>query len=124
MQSVDSCSAPAEEVKSVSLPAIWKSYRSPEGRKYYVNTSTNETTWERPCDSTTTFRITSHRNSVHGRHALGATGNVLEHPDVFKRKTSMNNQVQSIYTYSTVIVSMYLKEHTSHSNIPLLLRFR
>lgn len=40
---------------------------------------------------------------VHGRHALGATGKILEHPDVFKRKTSMNHQVQSIYIYSTVI---------------------
>ncbi|XP_056609261.1 NEDD4-like E3 ubiquitin-protein ligase WWP2 [Triplophysa dalaica] len=101
MESVVSCSAPAEEVKSVFLPVGWKSYRSPEGRKYYVNTSTNETTWERPCDSTTTLRSTSHRNSVYGHHGLGATGKVLDHPDVFKTKTSMNNQVQSIYIYNS-----------------------
>ncbi|XP_065119232.1 growth arrest-specific protein 7a [Paramisgurnus dabryanus] len=91
-QSVVSCSVPVE-VKSVCLPVGWKSYRSPEGRKYYVNTSTNETTWEPPCDSTTTMKATrTHRNSVHLRHNVGATGKVLEHPDVLLRKTSMNNQ--------------------------------
>uniref|UniRef100_A0A8C1JRB8 Growth arrest-specific 7a n=1 Tax=Cyprinus carpio TaxID=7962 RepID=A0A8C1JRB8_CYPCA len=41
---VVSCSMPAEEIESVSLPVGWKSYISPEGRKYYVNTSTKGTT--------------------------------------------------------------------------------
>uniref|UniRef100_A0A8C7NW15 Growth arrest-specific protein 7 n=1 Tax=Oncorhynchus mykiss TaxID=8022 RepID=A0A8C7NW15_ONCMY len=30
------------------LPQHWKCYMSPQGRRYYVNTSSNETTWERP----------------------------------------------------------------------------
>uniref|UniRef100_A0A8C1QF00 Growth arrest-specific 7a n=1 Tax=Cyprinus carpio TaxID=7962 RepID=A0A8C1QF00_CYPCA len=55
---------PAEEIESVSLPVGWKSYISPEGRKYYVNTSTKETTWERPSTSTTSPKASgSHQHS-------------------------------------------------------------
>uniref|UniRef100_A0A8C5WMP9 Growth arrest specific 7 n=1 Tax=Leptobrachium leishanense TaxID=445787 RepID=A0A8C5WMP9_9ANUR len=36
------------EDPSQGLPQGWLSYMSPQGRKYYVNTITNETTWERP----------------------------------------------------------------------------
>ncbi|KAL1277659.1 hypothetical protein QQF64_024332 [Cirrhinus molitorella] len=92
-QPVVSCSMPAEEIESVCLPVGWKSYRSPEGRKYYVNTSTKETTWERPSTSTTSPKASgSHRHSVNGRQLLGASGHVLEHPDVSLRKTSLSNQ--------------------------------
>ncbi|XP_050956489.1 growth arrest-specific protein 7a isoform X4 [Labeo rohita] len=69
-QPVVSCSMPAEEIESVRLPVGWKSYRSPEGRKYYVNASTK----------------------VNGRQLLGASGQVLERPDVSLRKTSLSNQ--------------------------------
>ncbi|XP_029570673.1 growth arrest-specific protein 7-like [Salmo trutta] len=41
-------SLPVEDVGE-PLPQHWKCYMSPEGRRYYVNTSSNETTWERPC---------------------------------------------------------------------------
>uniref|UniRef100_A0A8C9XYF0 Growth arrest specific 7 n=1 Tax=Sander lucioperca TaxID=283035 RepID=A0A8C9XYF0_SANLU len=30
------------------LPPQWRCYMSPQGRQYYVNTTSNETTWERP----------------------------------------------------------------------------
>uniref|UniRef100_A0A2K6CXR3 Growth arrest-specific protein 7 n=1 Tax=Macaca nemestrina TaxID=9545 RepID=A0A2K6CXR3_MACNE len=39
---------PGEESQTVILPPGWQSYLSPQGRRYYVNTTTNETTWERP----------------------------------------------------------------------------
>ncbi|XP_048031799.1 growth arrest-specific protein 7a isoform X2 [Megalobrama amblycephala] len=93
MQPVVSCCMPTEEIKNGSLPVGWKSYRSPEGRKYYVNTSTKETTWERPSISTTISKATgSHQHSVNGRPPLGASGHVLEHPDVSLRKTNISNQ--------------------------------
>uniref|UniRef100_A0A8C7D1P1 Growth arrest specific 7 n=1 Tax=Oncorhynchus kisutch TaxID=8019 RepID=A0A8C7D1P1_ONCKI len=40
-------SLPVEDVGE-PLPQHWKCYMSPQGRRYYVNTSSNETTWERP----------------------------------------------------------------------------
>uniref|UniRef100_A0A4W5QWD3 Growth arrest specific 7 n=1 Tax=Hucho hucho TaxID=62062 RepID=A0A4W5QWD3_9TELE len=40
--------APADETKSVPLPQGWRCYMSPEGCRYYVNTASKETTWERP----------------------------------------------------------------------------
>nr|KAF6415743.1 growth arrest specific 7 [Molossus molossus] len=42
---------PGEESQTVILPPGWQSYLSPQGRRYYVNTTTNETTWERPGSS-------------------------------------------------------------------------
>uniref|UniRef100_A0A8C8ZVP4 Growth arrest-specific protein 7 n=1 Tax=Prolemur simus TaxID=1328070 RepID=A0A8C8ZVP4_PROSS len=42
---------PGEESQTVVLPPGWQSYLSPQGRRYYVNTTTNETTWERPSSS-------------------------------------------------------------------------
>ncbi|RXN19838.1 growth arrest-specific 7-like isoform X1 [Labeo rohita] len=71
---------PAEEIESVRLPVGWKSYRSPEGRKYYVNASTK-----------------ADKPMLYGKHMLlgnllGASGQVLERPDVSLRKTSLSNQ--------------------------------
>ncbi|KAK1187833.1 GAS7 protein, partial [Pygoscelis papua] len=37
-----------EDTLNSHLPPGWQSYMSPQGRRYYVNTFTNETTWERP----------------------------------------------------------------------------
>uniref|UniRef100_A0A8C6YJ23 Growth arrest specific 7 n=1 Tax=Naja naja TaxID=35670 RepID=A0A8C6YJ23_NAJNA len=37
-----------EDSQNGHLPPGWQSYMSPQGRRYYVNTFTNETTWERP----------------------------------------------------------------------------
>ncbi|KFV84789.1 Growth arrest-specific protein 7, partial [Struthio camelus australis] len=39
---------PGEDALNCHLPPGWQSYMSPQGRRYYVNTFTNETTWERP----------------------------------------------------------------------------
>uniref|UniRef100_A0A8C8EWP3 Growth arrest specific 7 n=1 Tax=Oncorhynchus tshawytscha TaxID=74940 RepID=A0A8C8EWP3_ONCTS len=40
-------SLPVEDLGE-PLPQHWKCYMSPQGRHYYVNTASNETTWERP----------------------------------------------------------------------------
>ncbi|XP_074870764.1 growth arrest-specific protein 7 isoform X3 [Carettochelys insculpta] len=37
-----------EDSLNCPLPPGWQSYMSPQGHWYYVNTFTNETTWERP----------------------------------------------------------------------------
>ncbi|KAK7175417.1 hypothetical protein R3I93_002355 [Phoxinus phoxinus] len=101
MQKPEVCCMPTEEIENASLPVGWKSYRSPEGRKYYVNPSTKETTWERPSTSTTISKATgSHRHSVNGRQSLGASGHVPEHQDVSLRKTNISNQVQSHFEIS------------------------
>ncbi|XP_029312401.1 growth arrest-specific protein 7-like [Cottoperca gobio] len=38
---------PVEDLRD-PLPPQWRCYVSPQGRRYYVNTTSNETTWERP----------------------------------------------------------------------------
>ncbi|KAM9296339.1 growth arrest-specific protein 7 [Gastrophryne carolinensis] len=40
-----------EDSTQATLPQGWQCYMSPQGRRYYVNTATNETTWERPNSS-------------------------------------------------------------------------
>ncbi|KAI4890460.1 hypothetical protein NFI96_025590, partial [Prochilodus magdalenae] len=62
----DSSTSPAveEEAESVPLPVGWRCYRSAEGRKYYVNTNSKETTWERPCAAATAPKpARTHKNS-------------------------------------------------------------
>uniref|UniRef100_A0A8C1Q479 Growth arrest specific 7 n=1 Tax=Cyprinus carpio TaxID=7962 RepID=A0A8C1Q479_CYPCA len=47
------------------LPRDWKCYMSTQGRKYYVNTISNETTWERPSSTPGTPKTpVKHKNPV------------------------------------------------------------
>uniref|UniRef100_A0A8D0CH41 Growth arrest specific 7 n=1 Tax=Scleropages formosus TaxID=113540 RepID=A0A8D0CH41_SCLFO len=47
------------------LPPGWKCYMSPQGRRYYVNTASNETTWERPSSAPGTPKGSlKHKNSI------------------------------------------------------------
>uniref|UniRef100_A0A4X2KRX2 Growth arrest specific 7 n=1 Tax=Vombatus ursinus TaxID=29139 RepID=A0A4X2KRX2_VOMUR len=67
---------PAEENQTSFLPPGWQSYLSPQGRRYYVNTTTNETTWERPNGSPRTPSSPgTQRNfqpaTVNGYHSSG-----------------------------------------------------
>ncbi|XP_020821556.1 growth arrest-specific protein 7 isoform X1 [Phascolarctos cinereus] len=67
---------PAEENQTSLLPPGWQSYLSPQGRRYYVNTTTNETTWERPNGSPRTPSSPgTQRNfqpaTVNGYHSSG-----------------------------------------------------
>ncbi|KAG7234230.1 hypothetical protein INR49_005488 [Caranx melampygus] len=45
---VVSSAAAQEETDGRPLPPGWKSYTSPEGQRYYVNSCSKETTWRRP----------------------------------------------------------------------------
>ncbi|XP_072311895.1 growth arrest-specific protein 7-like isoform X2 [Eucyclogobius newberryi] len=58
------------------LPPCWRCYLSPQGRKYYVNTASNETTWERPSSVPGTPKTSQrHKNSlpqVNGFHSGGS----------------------------------------------------
>uniref|UniRef100_A0A8C2ZU62 Growth arrest specific 7 n=1 Tax=Cyclopterus lumpus TaxID=8103 RepID=A0A8C2ZU62_CYCLU len=58
-------------------------YMSPQGRRYYVNTTSNETTWERPSSAPGTPRTSlRHKNSlptVNGFHSGGSPLHHVEH---------------------------------------------
>ncbi|CAB1338196.1 unnamed protein product, partial [Coregonus sp. 'balchen'] len=68
------------------LPQHWKCYMSPQGRHYYVNTASNETTWERPSSVPGTPKTPlKHKNSiptVNGFHSSGSTLHQNEHSHV------------------------------------------
>ncbi|XP_069381268.1 growth arrest-specific protein 7-like [Paralichthys olivaceus] len=53
---VVSSTAPGEETGSQPLPPGWRSYMSPEGQRYYVNSCSKETTWRRPSSSDEALR--------------------------------------------------------------------
>uniref|UniRef100_A0A9J7Z141 Growth arrest specific 7 n=1 Tax=Cyprinus carpio carpio TaxID=630221 RepID=A0A9J7Z141_CYPCA len=75
------------------LPRDWKCYMSTQGRKYYVNTISNETTWERPSSTPGTPKTpVKHKNPVPtGSFWLHKTltdglewcGLLVDHCDVF-----------------------------------------
>ncbi|XP_017540203.1 growth arrest-specific protein 7a isoform X1 [Pygocentrus nattereri] len=82
-----------EEADNVPLPVGWKCYMSAEGRKYYVNTSSKETTWERPCTPAAAPKpVRTHNNSVNGCQPLRAPVQQLEKADVAQRKAGVNGQ--------------------------------
>ncbi|XP_051851504.1 growth arrest-specific protein 7 [Antechinus flavipes] len=67
---------PVEENQISLLPSGWESYLSPQGHRYYVNTVTNETTWERPNGSSRTPSSSGPQKNfqptaVNGYHSSG-----------------------------------------------------
>ncbi|XP_062858853.1 growth arrest-specific protein 7 [Trichomycterus rosablanca] len=67
---------PGEEACQSPLPKDWKCYMSPQGRKYYVNSVSNETTWERPSSvpgSPSTFVQHKSLPAVNGFHGSSST---------------------------------------------------
>ncbi|XP_076007915.1 growth arrest-specific protein 7 [Genypterus blacodes] len=73
---------PVEDLKD-PLPPTWRCYMSPQGRRYYVNTASNETTWERPSSVPGTPKNSQrHKHSlpaVNGFHSGGSPLHPREH---------------------------------------------
>uniref|UniRef100_A0AAQ4PWH7 Growth arrest specific 7 n=1 Tax=Gasterosteus aculeatus aculeatus TaxID=481459 RepID=A0AAQ4PWH7_GASAC len=62
------------------LPPQWRCYTSPQGRQYYVNTTSNETTWERPSSAPGTPRTSSrHKTSLPTVNGFHSGGSPLHH---------------------------------------------
>ncbi|XP_056627953.1 growth arrest-specific protein 7-like isoform X2 [Triplophysa dalaica] len=78
------------------LPKDWKCYMSPQGQRYYVNTVSNETTWERPLSVPGTPKTPiKHKNSgpsVNGFHGNGSPLHQTEQSHVLMRKSSTEKQ--------------------------------
>ncbi|ELK31851.1 Growth arrest-specific protein 7 [Myotis davidii] len=87
---------PGEESQSFVLPPGWQSYLSPQGRRYYVNTTTNETTWERPGGSGIPASPGTHRSplppTVNGYHASGTPAHPPETAHMSVRKSAADPQ--------------------------------
>uniref|UniRef100_H3D1T6 Growth arrest specific 7 n=1 Tax=Tetraodon nigroviridis TaxID=99883 RepID=H3D1T6_TETNG len=84
---------PVEDLKD-PLPPQWKCYMSPQGRRYYVNTTNNETTWERPSSAPGTPRTSlRHKNSlpavlVNGFHSGGSPLHHVEHNNLVRKSST------------------------------------
>jgi len=92
-----------EESQIVVLPPGWQSYLSPQGRRYYVNTATNETTWERPGSSPGIPASPGpHRSSlpptVNGYHVAGTPAHPPETAHMSVRKSTGDSQVRGHVT--------------------------
>ncbi|PWA21658.1 hypothetical protein CCH79_00003400 [Gambusia affinis] len=87
---------PVEDIRE-PLPPHWKCYMSPQGKKYYVNTANNETTWERPSSVPGTPKSSiRHKNSlpaVNGFHSGGSPMHYGDHShNSLVRKSSTEPQ--------------------------------
>ncbi|XP_062447455.1 growth arrest-specific protein 7 isoform X4 [Rhea pennata] len=85
---------PGEDALNCHLPPGWQSYMSPQGRRYYVNTFTNETTWERPSSVPGTPKSPGTQKSpaVNGYHISGTPVHQLDSSHMSLRKTSGDPQ--------------------------------
>ncbi|XP_053496523.1 growth arrest-specific protein 7-like isoform X2 [Ictalurus furcatus] len=98
---------PGEEPCQNPLPKDWKCYMSPQGRKYYVNTVSNETTWERPSSVPGTPRtLLRHKNSlptVNGFHGSSGPLHQTEQSHVPKQKASTDQQQINCVTFPLLL---------------------
>ncbi|XP_046758037.1 growth arrest-specific protein 7 isoform X4 [Gallus gallus] len=85
---------PGEDTLNSHLPPGWQSYMSPQGRRYYVNTFTNETTWERPSSvpGTPKSPVTQQSPAVNGYHISGTPVHQLDSAHMNLRKASGDPQ--------------------------------
>ncbi|NXN18901.1 GAS7 protein, partial [Indicator maculatus] len=86
-----------EDTLNGHLPPGWQSYVSPQGRRYYVNTFTNETTWERPSSVPGTPKSPPANSAsvlpVNGYHISGTPVHQLDSGHVSLQKVSGDPQV-------------------------------
>ncbi|XP_054702387.1 growth arrest-specific protein 7 isoform X7 [Grus americana] len=83
-----------EDTLNGHLPPGWQSYMSPQGRRYYVNTFTNETTWERPSSvpGTPKSPVSQKSSAVNGYHISGTPVHQLDSGHMSLRKASGDPQ--------------------------------
>ncbi|XP_059203680.1 growth arrest-specific protein 7a isoform X2 [Centropristis striata] len=95
-----SSAALREEPDGRPLPPGWRSYTSPEGRRYYVNSCSKETTWRRPSSSAESPQRPLARQSsspyVNGSHSSTKSCQPTEAADVALRKPSINKQINCV----------------------------
>ncbi|CAK6968882.1 growth arrest-specific protein 7a isoform X2 [Scomber scombrus] len=91
-----SSAAPREETDSLPLPPGWRSYTSQQGQRYYVNSSSKETTWRRPSLSAEAPQRTLARQSsspyANESHSRIKPSQPAETVNVALRKPVMNKQ--------------------------------
>ncbi|XP_040186812.1 growth arrest-specific protein 7 isoform X2 [Rana temporaria] len=89
-----------EDSSPVPLPPGWQCYMSPQGRRYYVNTVTNETTWERPNSSPVSLKSPLvKKTSLPAVNGFHPSGSPLHHPDsvhISVRKPSGEPQINCV----------------------------
>ncbi|XP_030631532.1 growth arrest-specific protein 7 [Chanos chanos] len=96
-RSVSMTALPCEDLNRSPLPKDWKCYLTPQGRKYYVNTVSNETTWEKPSSAPGTPKTSlKHKNSlptaVNGFHNSGSPLHQMDQHHLLTRKASTDQQ--------------------------------
>ncbi|XP_069808925.1 growth arrest-specific protein 7 isoform X2 [Dendropsophus ebraccatus] len=89
-----------EDSSQGPLPQGWQCYMSPQGRRYYVNTNTNETTWERPNSSPVSIKSPLVKKTslptVNGFHPSGSPVHHPESGHVTVRKPSSDPQINCV----------------------------
>ncbi|XP_019328858.1 PREDICTED: growth arrest-specific protein 7 [Aptenodytes forsteri] len=87
-----------EDTLNSHLPPGWQSYMSPQGRRYYVNTFTNETTWERPSSvpGTPKSPVSQKSSAVNGYHISGTPVHQLDSGHMSLRKASGDPQINCV----------------------------
>ncbi|XP_073435866.1 growth arrest-specific protein 7 isoform X2 [Dendrobates tinctorius] len=89
-----------EDTSQGPLPLGWQCYMSPQGRRYYVNTNTNETTWERPNTSPVSMKSPLVKKTslpqVNGFHPSGSPSHQHDASHVAVRKPSGDPQINCV----------------------------
>ncbi|KAG5279160.1 hypothetical protein AALO_G00074760 [Alosa alosa] len=100
-------SAP-EVTDNQTLPQGWRCYLSPDGHRYFVNSTTKETTWKRPSCTSSSSTVSpksllprasssTSTSSVNGCQASRSPALPLELPDLALQKASLDKQKRAEY---------------------------
>uniref|UniRef100_A0A8C8HLF4 Growth arrest-specific 7a n=1 Tax=Oncorhynchus tshawytscha TaxID=74940 RepID=A0A8C8HLF4_ONCTS len=90
------------------LPQGWRCYKSPEGCRYYVNTGSKETTWERPSATYgTSVRPPAQRNSLpEVLNAISLLSSSSSFPS--SSPSDVSQKPLSLVSHSLELVSLFL----------------
>ncbi|NWH18777.1 GAS7 protein, partial [Grus americana] len=106
-----------EDTLNGHLPPGWQSYMSPQGRRYYVNTFTNETTWERPSSVPGTPKSPPANSpsvlTVNGYHISGTPVHQLDSGHMSLRKASGDPQVAKFHYLVTLFCFFFFLQINS-----------